>query len=133
MDTSMAEASRFVAASGLRITEASGQRVRGDIDVGPDHHTPWGIVHGGVYCAAVETAASVGASLAVRDQGMVAVGLTNTTNFLQALTSGKVAVEARPIYQGRTHQLWDVSITREDGRPVAVGQVRLQNVPAPGL
>mgnify|MGYP003694414863 CR=1 FL=1 len=32
----------FLAALGLRLTEISGTRVRGEIELGPDHHTPWG-------------------------------------------------------------------------------------------
>lgn len=40
-------------------------RVVGHIDLGPGHHTPWGVIHGGVYATAVETAASLGASAAV--------------------------------------------------------------------
>jgi 1,4-dihydroxy-2-naphthoyl-CoA hydrolase len=42
-------------------------RVVGHIDLGREHHTPWGVIHGGVYATAVETAASLGASAAVDD------------------------------------------------------------------
>jgi 1,4-dihydroxy-2-naphthoyl-CoA hydrolase len=38
-------------------------------------------------------------------------------------------VRAEPIQQGRTQQLWQCDITREDGKLVARGQLRLQNVP----
>ena len=74
--------SAFVAASGLVLDDVSGARVAGHVDVGEEHHTPWGVVHGGVWATVVESAASVGASTAVRDDGMYAVGLTNTTHFL---------------------------------------------------
>jgi 1,4-dihydroxy-2-naphthoyl-CoA hydrolase len=41
------------------------------------------------------------------------------------------SVVAEPIQQGRTQQLWQVVITRaEDGKAVARGQVRLQNIEA---
>jgi 1,4-dihydroxy-2-naphthoyl-CoA hydrolase len=71
-------ASAFVAAAGLRLTHVAGDRVEGVIDLGPAHHTPWGVVHGGVYTAAVESAASVGATAAVADRGQVAVVPTTT-------------------------------------------------------
>jgi 1,4-dihydroxy-2-naphthoyl-CoA hydrolase len=58
---------------------------------------------------------------------LVAVGVNNT-NFLRSMISRRVRVVARPIQQGRTQQLWEVSISDADGRLVAVGQVRLQNV-----
>ena len=40
--------SGFLAAAGLQIDELTATRVVGHIDLGPNHHTPWGIVHGGV-------------------------------------------------------------------------------------
>jgi 1,4-dihydroxy-2-naphthoyl-CoA hydrolase len=123
-------ASAFLRAAGLVLDEVSGARVTGHLRLGPEHHTPWGIVHGGVYSTAVESAASVGASSAVRDQGLVAVGLTNTTHFLRSVSAGRVNVEAVPLSQGRTQQLWRVDITDESGRLIAHGEVRLQNVPA---
>jgi 1,4-dihydroxy-2-naphthoyl-CoA hydrolase len=126
-------ASRFVAASGFQVTEYSGTRVAGHVDLGADHHTPWGVVHGGVYCTVVESAASIGASAAVADRGQFAVGVNNSTDFLRPVQTGRVDVVAEPIQQGRTLQLWLVTLTRaEDGKPVARGQVRLQNVPLPG-
>jgi uncharacterized protein (TIGR00369 family) len=128
--TSLESSGAFVGGAGLIIDRVSGGRVVGHIDLGPDHHTPWGIVHGGVYATAVESAASIGATTAVADQGQVAVGLTNTTHFLRSLAAGRVTVEAVALYQGRTHQLWRVDITDESGRLVAHGELRLQNITA---
>ena len=121
-------ASAFVAAAGLRLTHVAGDRVEGVIDLGPAHHTPWGVVHGGVYTAAIESAASVGATTAVADRGQIAVGTNNNTDFLRSMTTGTVAVTAAPVQQGRTQQLWDVRITDQSGRVVARGTVRLQNI-----
>jgi uncharacterized protein (TIGR00369 family) len=128
--TSLEAAGAFVAHAGLIVDEVSPTHVSGHIELSADHHTPWGIVHGGVYCTAVESATSIGASTAVSAAGQVAVGLTNTTHFLRSLTSGRVQVEADAIYQGRTHQLWRADITDESGRLVAHGEVRLQNIDA---
>jgi uncharacterized protein (TIGR00369 family) len=123
----------FARASGFVPAEVSGTRVIGSVDLGPDQHTPWGVVHGGVYCTVVESAASIGASAAVLDRGQFAVGVNNSTDFLRPATAGRLDVVAEPIQQGRTLQLWLVTLTRaEDGKPVARGQVRLQNVPLPG-
>jgi 1,4-dihydroxy-2-naphthoyl-CoA hydrolase len=122
------DASAFARAAGLVLDEVSGSRVTGHIVLGPDHHTPWGIVHGGVYSTAIESAASIGASAAVRDTGQVAVGMTNTTHFLRSLTSGRVGVDAVALNQGRSQQLWRVDVADEAGRLVAHGEVPLQNV-----
>jgi 1,4-dihydroxy-2-naphthoyl-CoA hydrolase len=122
-------ASAFVTASGLKLREVSGTRVTGWIDLTSDHHQPFGLVHGGVYCSVIESAASIGATTAVWDDGMVAVGVNNNTNFVASVTEGRVEVVAEPVVQGRTQQLWNVRVTRaEDDRLIATGQVRLQNV-----
>ncbi|HEX5155917.1 MAG TPA: PaaI family thioesterase [Ktedonobacterales bacterium] len=117
---------------GLLLDEISGTRVTAHINLGARHLTPWGVIHGGVYTTAIESVASIGASAAVFEQGQFAVGLNNTTDFLRAMREGTVDIVAEPVIQGRTQQLWRVTITRrEDGKTVAQGQVRLQNVPLP--
>jgi 1,4-dihydroxy-2-naphthoyl-CoA hydrolase len=115
-------------AAGLQLDAVGPTEVTGRIDLGPEHHQPWGLVHGGVYTTAIETAASVGASTAAAELGLVAVGVNNNTNFLRSKLDGRVAVHAAAIQQGRTAQLWEVRITDADDRLVAIGQVRLQNV-----
>ena len=130
-DVDLTKASAFVAASGFVVTEVAGNRVAGHVDLGPDQHTPWGVVHGGVYTTAVESACSIGASLAVIERGEFAVGLANQTDFLRPHVEGDLRVTATPIQQGRTQQLWQCEIARPDGKLVARGQLRLQNVPLP--
>jgi hypothetical protein len=46
------DTSAFLATSGLHFTEVSGHLVTGTLVVGPEHHTPWGVAHGGVYTTA---------------------------------------------------------------------------------
>jgi uncharacterized protein (TIGR00369 family) len=128
--TSLESSGAFIQGAGLVVDEIGESKVVGHIDLDPAHHTPWGIVHGGVYSTAVESAASIGASAAVVAKGQMAVGLTNTTHFLRSLTDGRVDVNAVALYQGRTHQLWRADITDESGRLVAHGELRLQNIAA---
>ena len=128
---SLAASSSFVQGAGLVIDSFSGSEVTAHIEAGPSHHTPWGMVHGGVYAAAVETACSIGASTAVDKRGQFAVGLSNQTDFLRSHHEGRLDVRATPVHQGRTGQLWHCDITRADGQLVAQGRVRLQNVPRP--
>jgi uncharacterized protein (TIGR00369 family) len=112
---------------GIRFEEASGDRVVAVVPVGPDLHQGYGIVHGGVYATAVESAASVGAALWLGARGR-AVGIANHTDFLRPVREGELRVEATPINRGRSTQLWEVVITDERGRPVAHGRVRLMNL-----
>jgi 1,4-dihydroxy-2-naphthoyl-CoA hydrolase len=113
--------------------EQGATRVTGSIAADERHHQPWGLVHGGVYTAAIETFATVGAFEAVKDRGQQAVGVSNVTDFLRPHRRGRLRVTATPIQQGRSQQLWQVEIRRpEDDKLVARGQVRLQNVEASG-
>src|SRR5690606_22930473 len=54
----------FLAALGLHldrvVPSGLGTVVRGHVDVDERHHTPWGLVHGGVWATVIESAASVG-------------------------------------------------------------------------
>ncbi len=112
---------------GLELLAADGDRVTARLQVGPHHHQPYGIVHGGVYCAVVETCASVGGAMWFGDRGHV-VGVSNHTNFLRAVRDGVLSVEATPVHRGRTQQLWQVAVSDESDRLVARGEVRLANI-----
>ena len=115
---------------GLVLDHVSGSSVTAHLDLDARHLTPWGVVHGGVYTTAVETIASIGASIAVHPRGEFAVGVNNTTDFIRASSGGRADITGEPVVQGRVQQLWHVRITRHgDGKLLAEGRVRLQNVP----
>ncbi|BDU00655.1 PaaI family thioesterase [Nocardia sputorum] len=113
---------------GLRYTELSPDRVRGEWVVKPHLYQPAGIQNGGVYCTVIETLASIAGGIWFGDQGTV-VGVNNNTDFLRAVREGTLSGEATPLHRGRLQQLWQVVITDEQNRTVARGQVRLQNLP----
>jgi 1,4-dihydroxy-2-naphthoyl-CoA hydrolase len=112
---------------GFRYAEVGPDRVVVNWTVTPALHQPYGIVHGGVHCAAIEGAASVGAALWFGERGQV-VGVSNQTDFLRAVRDGELTATATPIHRGRSQQLWLVEVTDEQQRLVARGQVRLQNL-----
>lgn len=120
----------YVGLSGIELTEASSEFAAGRIEITENHQQPYGMVHGGVYCTLAETLASTGAAIWAVEQGFAgAVGVANKTDFLRATTGGVLIGEATPIHRGRTQQLWQVNITREeDGKLAAQSQVRLHNV-----
>jgi uncharacterized protein (TIGR00369 family) len=111
----------------MRIVEATAERVVIEWTVSSKHHQPMGIVHGGVYCSAIETACSVGASISAseRDPSMVAVGLENHTSFIRAARGGVLRATALPITRGRTTQVWGADVRDASDRVLATGRVRL--------
>ncbi len=120
----------FAEMVGLVLDEASSSRVRGHVDVGEEHHQPFGMVNAGLHTTMVETLASVGAFMWAQEQGMAAaVGVNNATDFFRSHRLGRLEGEAVPIHQGRSQQIWQVTITRaSDGKMVAQGRLRLQNL-----
>ena len=97
------------------------------------HLQPFGIPHGGIYCAVHESTASLaGMSCARRGGERVVVGTNNICDFLrQAKVGDMITVTATPIHRGRSQQLWRVDSTDQDGRLIAQGQVRLANLDRP--
>ncbi|MCA1719026.1 MAG: PaaI family thioesterase [Actinobacteria bacterium] len=129
-DVNLEGESAFMRILGLRFEEVGPERVTASFETGPDHHQPWGLVHGGVFTAVIETVATTGAYQAVEDRGQLAVGVNNVTDFMRPHQQGRLDVVAEPLQQTKTQQLWQAVITREDGKTVARGQVRLQNIAA---
>jgi uncharacterized protein (TIGR00369 family) len=117
----------FAKTLGLEFVELGADRTVLACAITPELLQPYGIVHGGVHCSLVESAASLGAGLWFGDRGHV-VGVANHTDFLRAARSGKLTATATPIHRGRTQQLWLVTITDEAGRDIARGEVRLANI-----
>ena len=119
----------LAAALGLRFDVATADEVVISWTNDERHLQPFGLVHGGVYCAVNETVASVGGSLWYGDRGQV-VGVNNTTDFLRSTGPGDtLTATGRPVHRGRLQQLWAIETCDAEDRLVARGQVRLQNLP----
>lgn len=117
----------FVTYLGLQFTEVTGERVVATWTAGEQHHQPYGIVHGGVHAGVVETLGSVG-SAAWLGEGGKCVGVNNSTDFYRAVREGAMTSTATPVHQGRSQQVWVVETHDDQGRLVARGQLRVQNL-----
>ena len=119
--------SQFIDYLGLKMTELSGERVTGTWSAGPHLAQPYGLVHGGAHCSVVETLASLGAGVWFGERGQV-VGVSNQTDFYRGVREGEFTSVAEPVHRGRSQQVWVVETRDAEGRLVARGQVRLQNL-----
>ncbi len=116
---------------GLVFTDVTPDGITAQLEVKPTLLQPMGIVHGGVYCAIIESVASTSAFVWLAEHGGGnVVGVNNNTDFLRAISAGTVYAESEPLHRGRRQQLWVVTIRDEKDRVVARGQVRLQNLDA---
>ena len=113
---------------GVEHLEATADKVVVRFTIDERHLQPFGIPHGGVYCAVHESTASIAGLLWLNGKG-VAVGTNNSTDFLrQAKVGDTITTTATPIHRGRTQQLWHLDSVDEDGKLIAQGQVRLANL-----
>jgi uncharacterized protein (TIGR00369 family) len=92
---------------------------------------PYGLVHGGVYAALAESLASIATAQAVWEDGNIAVGLSNSTNFMRPATEGTIHAQATRRHRGRTTWVWDVDLTDDDGRLCATTRVTMAVRPRP--
>lgn len=113
---------------GVEHLELGPDKVVAQFTITDRHLQPFGIPHGGIYCAVHESTASTAAFIWFGGKGVV-VGTNNSTDFLrQAKVGDTITVTATPIHRGRTQQLWHLDSVDQNDRLIAQGQVRLANI-----
>jgi uncharacterized protein (TIGR00369 family) len=115
----------FNNALGLRFTKATPDEYAAEIEITDQHLQPYGLVHGGVYAAMIETLCSTGAALTVWEEKKHTVGLENNTSFLKAVRGGRLRCTARPLVLGKRSHVWEAGVHDDKDRLVAAGRVRL--------
>ena len=106
---------------GIRITEASAERVVGTMPV--DGNTqPYGLLHGGASCVLAETLGSTGAALHA-GSNRVAVGIEINATHHRAASAGQVTGVATKAHAGQTLATYDIVITDDGGRRVCTARL----------
>jgi len=108
---------------GIQLTELGEDCLVGTMPV--DHRTtqPAGLLHGGASVALAESLGSIAANLCVDPERSVCVGQEINASHLRPVRSGLVTGIAKPLYLGRSSQVWEVSVY--DQRHRRVSAVRL--------
>jgi 1,4-dihydroxy-2-naphthoyl-CoA hydrolase len=115
-------------AMGMEFTRLDADGVDATWSVTAETHQPYGLLHGGVHSLVIEGLCSLAAALWLAERGRV-VGVNNNTDFYRGVSEGRLTSTTRPVHRGRSQQVWAVETTDAEGRLVARGQVRLQNLP----
>lgn len=110
---------------GVRLIEATPDKVVLEMDVGPAVHQPFGILHGGASAVIAESAASMGAYMNCEPDKQYCVGTDLNISHLRAKRDGVVRATATPVRKGRTMHVWQIDVTQEDGKQVAVARCTL--------
>ncbi len=110
---------------GVTIELATAERVVLKMEVTPKVHQYVGIMNGGVSLYLCETAASIGVVASADLSTVTPVGIEINANHLRAVSRGVITVEAKPIYPGRTLNVWNIEITNDRGKLICTSRITI--------
>lgn len=104
-------------------------RVR--LPIRDDLRQPFGLMHGGVMSALVESVCSRATAGAVYEDGMAAMGQSIDVSFIRPVTEGGVEVRAKARHRGRTTWIWEAEVLNDEGRLCALARMTIAVRPRP--
>lgn len=110
----------FAGLMGVRLLEATPERVKAEMVVRPDLCTAGGILHGGAYMAFADTLGAVGTVLNLgRDQSTTTTD--SSTKFIGGARVGTtVTGECVALHRGRRTHVWQTEVRSAEGKLCAV-------------
>ena len=108
----------FARRLGVRLEEASPDRVVATLDWDPDLCTTAGVMHGGALMTLADTVGALVAFLGL-PEGSTTATITSTTQMFRPVTAGSVRAEALPLHRGRTVVTVQTSLRDSQDRLVA--------------
>lgn len=110
----------FPGLMGVRLTEATPERIVATMRVRPELCTAGGILHGGAHMAFADTLGAVGTVLNL-PQGKRTTTTDSSTKFIGgAKVDTTVTGESIALHRGRTTMVWQTTIRNEDGKLCSV-------------
>jgi uncharacterized protein (TIGR00369 family) len=105
---------------GVKLLVAEDDRIVAQLQVRPQICTTGGILHGGAYMAFADTLGAIGSFLNL-PAGARTTTTDSSTKFIAGAKEGStVTGECVALHRGRTTQVWQTTIRREDGKLCAV-------------
>lgn len=99
---------------GIKVLEATPERMVLAFDVTAGHHAPNGFLHAGSVVALADTACGYGTVLNLPDGASGFTTIELKSNFFATALSGRVVATAVPVHTGRTTQVWDAEVVSEE-------------------
>jgi 1,4-dihydroxy-2-naphthoyl-CoA hydrolase len=115
-----AAARGLVGLLGIDVLDGDGPVVVARMQVHEGLMAPNGFLHGGSIVALADTACGFGCWLTLPDDAPGFTTVELKTNFIGAPAEGILRCDARLVHAGRSTQVWDAEVARDDGRPVAL-------------
>ena len=105
---------------GIRVTEATADRVVAEMEVRPELCTSPAVLHGGAVMAFADTLGALG-TIANLPEGAGTTTIESKTNFIGPAAAGTTVIgTATPVHRGRRTQVWQTRITTREGKLVAL-------------
>ncbi len=110
----------FAKLMGVKVTQATKERVEAELQVTPEHCTIPATLHGGAIMAFADNLGGIGAFLNM-PEGSLTTTIESKTNFLRAIPAGQTAkAVTTPIKLGRTVQVWKTEVFDGAGKLAAI-------------
>lgn len=109
----------FFETLGVRIVEATRERVVAEMAVRPELMTVGGRLHGGAIMSLADSVGAYGAFLALPPGATGTTTIESKTNFFAAAADGIVRAEAIPLHVGGRTSVWQTRVTNQAGRLVS--------------
>lgn len=111
---------------GIIITAIGDNFIEARMPVDKRTHQPMGLLHGGASVALAESLGSFGAFLCVNPEEKSCVGLEINANHIRSVREGFVIGRATPKHIGKTTQVWEITVSTEEGKLVCVSRLTVQ-------
>jgi uncharacterized protein (TIGR00369 family) len=103
---------------GFRLVAVSPGRAVFEMEVGPQHANPMGIVHGGILCDIADAAMGI-AYASTLEEGETFTTLELKINFFKPLWKARLRAEGRLVKRGKTVGMAECDVVDEAGSLVA--------------
>jgi 1,4-dihydroxy-2-naphthoyl-CoA hydrolase len=107
---------------GIEFVEVENARVVARLDLRPEFLAPNGYLHAGTVVTLADTCCGFGTMASLPDSATSFTTIELKANFLRTATEDNgLHCEATLVHGGRTTQVWDATVTREeDGKVIAL-------------
>ena len=104
----------------IEFTAIDEEGITASMPVSEKAQQPFGILHGGATAALAETVGSFASYLIVKNDGKTSVGMEINAQHLRSVTEGSVHAKAVPVHLGRKIHVWDIRVTDDKERLIAI-------------
>ena len=118
---------------GVTLEAAEKDHARIRMTLTEDQHNGFGLAHGGAVFAFADTCFALTCNDPASDGSTLTVASGVDVNFLAATRAGQTLVaEGRLVAAAGRSAVYDITVTTDDGTPVAAFRGRSRTIPAPG-